>query len=112
MGYDLHITRSDVWYESLRTPITAAEWDAVATASGIAVHTPGDADIAPLYDLEVPDGSTVPLQWYEGGIISYGSGHSDAAILALAQLAARMNARLVGDDGEQYDPSTGKPVAD
>ncbi|NUS44620.1 MAG: hypothetical protein HOQ24_13155 [Mycobacteriaceae bacterium] len=108
MGYDLHITRASDWFDSLESPITRAEWTAVAVELRLAVN--GQAGDDPLYEVVASDGSVIPVQWIKGRVVAYGSPHSDGAARALARLATRLNARLIGDDGEQYDPETGKAL--
>lgn len=116
MGYDVHITRAEEWVDSEEFPITIEEWveyvrldpemrlDNVATAfqdgeplvsyqnDGLAVWT--------AYSQNDVDGN---LAWFD-----YGAGEivvknpDDEIIEKMKQIAAALNAKVLGDDGESY----------
>ena len=84
MGYELHIHRAKVWHQSDREPITAEEWQALVAA---------DPELA-----RGPDGE--PFHWADGAVAVK---HPDRATLAtMLAIAARLGARVQGDDGEFY----------
>ena len=109
MGYDLHITRRENWFDEEGPLITAAEFE-------IAVDNDPDLALVP-----VPDGwlgardpvaqlaaDAVPLQesglcWRAGRISS--KNPSDLVVEAMCRLAKALDARVQGDDGEFYEGS-------
>jgi hypothetical protein len=99
MGYDLHLVRTSVWTDSEIDPIPEGAWVEVASSSltiptGIAVE--GGPTV---YQLRPrPDAPT--LQWDRGQVTVWGA--TDADVDDLVHLADRLDARLVGDDGESY----------
>ncbi len=117
MGFEVHIKRED------RTPITLEEWcvavdatDGVRLArdASIAVnpktgdkivipHRPGDTEV-----FFSADDSWIPCLWWSSGRISFKANKDflqpDSPFRsAVARLAKRLNACLVGDTGEVYD---------
>lgn len=111
MGYDLHITRADGWYESEEKPIRADEWRRYVEASadmemcGSSEATTPEGDTLRMDDdgLAVwtrPDGSEC---WF-----LYGSGEitvknpDDGVIERMKQVAAHFDARIQGDESEFY----------
>ncbi|MER7735636.1 hypothetical protein ABTX80_32585 [Streptomyces erythrochromogenes] len=81
MGYDVHITRSENWWDEDGQDINTAEWEAV-----VAAH---------------PGLVMVPMWWNAGRIVS--KNPSDAVIATMCQVAKVLEARVQGDDGEYYD---------
>ncbi|MFC5666332.1 hypothetical protein ACFP3U_25610 [Kitasatospora misakiensis] len=81
MGYDVHITRRENWWDEEGQDISAAEWDAVIAAD--------------------PGLMVVPLWWNAGRIVS--KNPSDAVIATMREVAKALGARVQGDDGEYYD---------
>ncbi|MEV0749845.1 hypothetical protein AB0I75_32355 [Streptomyces sp. NPDC050273] len=81
MGYDVHITRRQNWWDEEGQDISAAEWEAVVAA-----------------DLGLME---VPLWWNAGRIVSKNS--SDAVIATMVEVAKTLGARVQGDDSEYYD---------
>lgn len=101
MGYDHHITRAEHWVDSASRPITRAEWDAYA-----AVHPdlrgenrPTDGD--PWYELVDRFGNRMTLSWHNDHVYVYGFRGEDLS--GLLAIAADLDARFVGDEGEDYD---------
>jgi len=98
MGYDLHITRADHWPDSAIYPISLQEWIAVADDEPrLEKHQPDDRP--PVYGYLDSEGRGWALSWREG-LITVWKGYEAAA--ALAVLAEKLGARLVGDDSEEY----------
>lgn len=105
MGYDIHLTRADSWLSSAEHPISAAEWEAFATGredlrpnGTVRFKNFGEQ---PVYSWVGPDGDEVSLYWYDHRIEVSGVPDEDCAS-ALAPLARELDARVVGDDDEEY----------
>jgi hypothetical protein len=81
MGYDVHITRRENWWEEDGQDIGAAVWEALVAAD--------------------PGLVVVPLWWNTGRIVS--KNPSDAVIATMREVAKALGARVQGDDGEYYD---------
>ncbi|MEV4334791.1 hypothetical protein AB0K02_30465 [Streptomyces sp. NPDC049597] len=115
MGYDVHITRRDFWWDEEGEPIGADEWTAVvkgdpelemAGAAEAAVEG-GDAVLRyenPLLARMV----THPAVDTEGAWLDLREGvitvkNPDDVLLAkMKAVAALLNAKVQGDDGEDY----------
>ena len=100
MGWEVHITRADDWSQSAQRPITADEWlAAVAADPELRV----DEANGPYFVVW-----SGPCRYLEGGWFEWADGcvstrQPDQAVLAkMLQLAARLGARVQGDDGEEY----------
>lgn len=100
MGWEVHMTRAAHWPDSDRHPITAEEWlAAVATDPELRL----DAANGPYFAVW-----SGPCSYPEGGWFDWAGGcvstkRPDRAILGkMLQLAARLGARVQGDDGEEY----------
>lgn len=118
MGYDLHITRSENWIDPDGPRISIDEWLALIDAdpeldprSEVTARLPdGEVLTLPMENLAVwtghPQAVEVPFH-FTGGRISVPMG--DTTALAKAhQIAAALDARIQGDEGEFYEP---EPVA-
>lgn len=100
MGYDLHITRADHWPDSPMYPISYEEWAAVADAEPALTQHPVEGH-HPGYVHTGASGASWSLTWREGYITIW-KGYGASA--ELAAVAAKLGARLVGDDSEEYHP--------
>jgi hypothetical protein len=111
MGYDLHITRAPEWTESLKHPIAESDWLAVVHAdASLRVDTSSELRMRDRMSGEVrvihpvvwttPGGKDTPL-WFDEGEVTT-KNPSPEAIAKMKELAARLQARVVGDDGEEY----------
>lgn len=107
MGYQLHITRAPEWIEADQWPIELDEWlrlveqdpDRVLQDSGL----PGFVVWTAL-----SQGGAHPPMWHtEGCVVS--SAAETLVARKMHQIAQRLGARVVGDDGEEYD-AAGEPV--
>lgn len=108
MGYDVHITRAASWLDSHLNPITKTEWDAIV-ASDVELETSteswleGDLDrgIARTYaTIWIAHPDRVPFWWQDGEITSKNA--DQATRRKMVEIASRLNARVVGDEGEEY----------
>jgi hypothetical protein len=107
MGYELRITRAMDWLDSASNPISQEEWEAFTR------RVPGlrpegwvdrsDIGRQPVFAWTCDDGTVVSLSWRHGEVQVAGA-FSDAATRSLVRLAESLNANLVGDDHERYDP--------
>ncbi|NUT92663.1 MAG: hypothetical protein HOY78_11650 [Saccharothrix sp.] len=104
MGYDLHITRAEAWYDSEHAPIPQEEWERFArerpelTVDGWA-YSRSEVGCRPIFACTVGD-VVVSLLWNAGEVVV--SGATTEAATGLRWVAEGMGARLVGDDGEAY----------
>ena len=101
MGYDFHITRAESWTEGERSPITAEEWlGYVASDPELKLAGYNGPHFA-LWQGK----SRHPeawFDWYRGCITTK---NPDPPLIAKAlEIARRLRARVVGDDGEVYLP--------
>lgn len=105
MGYNLHITRAETWLDSELHPISHDEWNSIATR---------DASLRPngSVSFENEDGvfteavlysfaEDFSIYFYEGRLVA--KNPTDAGVKKMFQLAALLDAVVLGDDGEQYD---------
>jgi hypothetical protein len=100
MGYELHITRAENWFESERDPISFDEWVTFA-ASSQELGT-GSAMENPYYGLLSESGQATWLQWSNHQISVGGSGADRSLISAIVKIAAQLSAKVQGDDLEWY----------
>lgn len=107
MGYELHITRASDWLVAADDPIDQAAWLTLAAGTADLVEAgavsfadgpSGEVVEYPVYSLGLSDGPS--LYWREGEIIVGGS--LPEHVPDLAQVAARLGARVLGDEGETY----------
>lgn len=111
MGYDLHITRKELWFED-GPDIDDSEWRAYV-ASDPELRITGVAE-APLPDggalrYESPlmaewrrrsGGETVWFDFRDGRVVV--KNPDDEIIAKMRQIAAALRARVQGDEGEFY----------
>jgi hypothetical protein len=99
MGYEAYITRRSAEQGSEPSEITLEEWTALVDS---------DADLSPVADYRsvrwggLSTRSDPTFDWHEGEIVVSGpdSAHWDKAL----QLARRLNARVVGEEGLAFKP--------
>jgi hypothetical protein len=107
MGYYLHITRARFWDESDELPISLEEWrNYIANDSEIEdpVYTDetGELEVTWFGFGGVPD-DTEGAGWFcwRGGQIETKNA-DEANMRKMIQIAVALNARLLGDEGEEY----------
>jgi hypothetical protein len=107
MGYDLHITRAPEWSSRNRPQeITEAEWLAVVDADPkLRLATKEDACNFPgmvLWMAKVEGYAGPWFAWVDGYI--YSKNPNGLIIEKMIELAQRLNARVLGEEDEQYLP--------
>jgi hypothetical protein len=113
MGYDVHITRKENWFDEGGPIITEDEWrDYVASdpemkITGVAEHTNPQGETIRLTSPLLTEwrkrssGSIVWLSYHEGNLAL--KNPDDECLAKLRQIASKLKARVQGDDGEFYD---------
>lgn len=107
MAYDIHITRREYWSDDGAPEISASDW---------AAHVASDPQIAPdqlngehdFVFLAHPQGA-FPIFWSRGEILI--SGADDAMLSKAIAIAAALNAKVLGDDDEQYTAVDVPPIS-
>ncbi len=119
MGYDLHITRAEDWIDSKQHPILESEWlNIVHTDPTLKIDTLSYSNRQteegtierqhPIAWMGHPDQTIVsPCFWYEDGEI-FRKSLDDPTLKKMIEIARKLNARVIGDDGEEYDEVEGK----
>lgn len=106
MSYELHITRAGEWVDADQHPITVAEWESFAGAHPKLIQDGEvswkDIGTQPVYSFTCENGSQVWLSWRDDHVYVWGELWDPCP--ALVALAAQFQARLVGDDEEEYLP--------
>ena len=128
MGYNIHITRQEEWYDEVpELCITMEEWVTYVTNdpdmrldNHAFVKTTGGEDFG-----VISEGLSVWTKYSRNGIgggyawFSYEEGNidvknpDDEILGKMYEIADKLGARLIGDDGEQYykDSKTGLVIA-
>ncbi|MEU1622670.1 hypothetical protein ABZ479_35910 [Streptomyces sp. NPDC005722] len=108
MGYDLHITRRDDWWDDEGPEIGRQEWEAAVAADPDLVMQPvpdgwaADAfSSASMTTRPEREDATEMLHWDEG--LASAKHPSDVLIAKMCDLAGHLGAKVQGDDGEHYD---------
>ena len=94
MGYTFHITRARLWTESTQYPISRDEWTEAARRHP-EIHLDPDAG-GGMLGAESLDGW---FTWSAGQVTTWFSEPSTAWMVRFAR---ELEARLVGDDEEEY----------
>jgi len=105
MGYDVHITRAESWSENGDAPISLEEWERFVDDDPELAPDPENGMPMAVWSAH-PGGDEVGswLSWNNGNITTK---NPDEPLLGkMLQIAACLNARVQGDDGEEY------PLAD
>jgi hypothetical protein len=109
MGYDVYITRAESPDESSQHPIPEAEWSALLQNDSSLVVSPTD-----YYERSTSDGQTErfqsvlwtahpdrpPFMLIDGAVQI--KSPDDATIQKMVEMAGRLSARVVGEEGEVY----------
>ena len=116
MGYDVHITRANEWWEAESAPITLDEWlltvkaDPEMRLDGFAeVTTPEGSTIRydnqglavwKVWEGHHEDGNKAWFDYHRGRITV--NNPDDRIIAKMKQIAERLGAKVIGDEGEEY----------
>jgi hypothetical protein len=117
MGYDLHITRADMWYQSKLNPILPEEWFTyldsdpemrlvqiaeATTSAGETVRYKSDGlAVWTSYSGNGKDGNFAWFDLQHGEVVV--KNPDDEIITKMRQVARAFKARVQGDEGEFYD---------
>jgi hypothetical protein len=106
MGYDVHITRADDWADNEGREITASQWhDVIERDSELRLAGYNGEHFA-IWDRH-PSDTEAWLDWCDGNITTK---NPDEPLLAkMLEIAARLGAKVQGDDGELYPVSAPLP---
>jgi hypothetical protein len=116
MGYDVHVVLTAEWVDAASRPITHVAVDKLIADDKTLAWSSSD-----FVEMTEPDGSTkryfmiqwngVPtFWWYRTEILC--KNPSEEQLLKLVEMATVLGARVLGDDGEQYQAKRsflGKP---
>ena|SRR5579871_6413112 len=99
MGYELHITRAESYWNSRDNPIAADEWLKIIEADPELRLAGYNGPYFAIWSgpSEYPDAW---LDWREGRISS--KNPDETLIEKMAQIAGKLDARVLGDDEESY----------
>ena len=110
MGYELYITRADNFWETNEQPILEDEWENVANADPDLEKSQDD-----WYQRSNEDGSSEQFHpwiikshperqplWYMDGAINT-KNPDEAARKKLFDLSQKLNAKVLGEEGETYN---------
>ncbi len=105
MGYDLHITRKEYWFdEDKDKEISLEEWQQiVAEDNDLIVDEINTADYDIVYvghDLRGVKGNHACFWYNEGNIEA--KNPDEVVITKMVKIATLLNAKVQGDDGELY----------
>lgn len=111
MGYDLHISRREYWHDEDGPEISLDEWQAYAAQRADLVPCPvRDADGTVIADsgargafgVQSEPGEWWILDWSRGTVTT--SRPPQDIIRIMVAMAQDLNARVLGDDDEDYGP--------
>ncbi len=100
MGYDFHITRKDHWADEEGDEIALEEWIRY-TMCDKDVQADPDNPGAENWIVNLREG-VWPMWWDATGELKT-KNPEQPMISKLVSIAAALNARVLGDDGEHYD---------
>lgn len=116
MGYDVHITRAEHWVDSEEFPITLDEWiayveqDSEMRLDNFAEATTTEGELIRYenrglavwiaYSGHEVGGNMGWFDYWRGEIVV--KNPDDEILIKMKQIARRLNARVVGDEGETY----------
>jgi hypothetical protein len=113
MGYDVHITRAENWWDEDAPPISEDEWKSV-------VASDSSFEITGFAEAQTPKGEVIRIEsplltvWYGHSsqslvYFSFRRGHiscknpDDEILQKMLQIAAKLDAKVQGDEGEIYN---------
>ncbi len=107
MGYDVHLVRTEQWFDAESDPVTKEQVDKVLAAdptlswseSDYAEMTEDDGSVKRYHMI---DWNGAPSFWWYKSEVQC-KNPSEAQLLKLIEMASALDARVVGDDGERYE---------
>jgi len=106
MGYELHITRAPEWFQAEQCPIDLDEWLRIVEQDPDLVRQDSGLPGFVVWTAWSQGGVHPPMWHSEGCVVS--SATETPVVRKMHEIAQRLGARVVGDDGEEYD-ATGRP---
>lgn len=100
MGYDLHITRAEDWFDSETAPIAADEWLAAVAADPELTIDRRNGPYFAVWSHATENRTESWLDWSEGQIFTKNPRRTELTKMLI--LAERFGAFVQGDDGERY----------
>jgi len=107
MGYDLHVVRTENWFDSETNPVTKSEVDRLISSDSSLSWSTTD-----YVDMSADDGTVTryylicwrgePVFWWYRSEITC-KNPDESQILKLLEIAQSLGARLIGDDSERYE---------
>lgn len=98
-GYELHITRKNHWADVAGPRITESEWQSYVQQDATIQNDARNSRDAFIVSV---DGESFSI-WYNPRLGELSTKNpSDAAIEIMKKIAARLKAKVQGDDGESY----------
>jgi hypothetical protein len=108
MGYNLYITRANSWLDTKKVPISKLEWESVvASDPSLKLSTQDYYDrmmhgkierVHPVLWTSQTD--QVPLWFIDGAIDT--KNPDKATTIKMVELARRLNAKVLGEEDEEY----------
>jgi hypothetical protein len=99
MGYDVYITRKKSWVDETGPVITVDEWLAYVASDHELRLDPASKKHGVILNIQCSDPDPW-LEWSDGSI--YTKNPDEAFRTKMVQIAARLGAKVQGDDGEIY----------
>jgi hypothetical protein len=101
MGYDLHLTRAENWFDSEQRPIAADEWLSVVEQDpDLTIDPRGNGPYCALWLQHWVEGDHPWFNWRKGCI--YTKNPDRMTLGKMLEIARRLGARVQGDEGELY----------
>lgn len=100
MGYDLHITRADHWANNDGCQISSQEWLEVVRNDPELTLELFNGPCFAVWNGECSYPAGGWFDWSEGNV--YTKNPDRSVLLKMLQLATTLNAKVQGDDGENY----------
>ena len=122
MGYDVHITRKKEWSDEDGPRITESEWkgyvasDPEMIVTGVAEHTNPQGETIritqPLLTEWRQHSSCSPVwfSYFEGSLTV--KNPDEECLAKMRRVAAKLQARVQGDEGEFYDEPVATPTTE
>jgi hypothetical protein len=109
MGYNLYITRAASWLDRAEHPISDGEWQSIIAADPTLVinesdysdHAGADGHVQTIHPVEWTASDDDNCLWYGDGAIEC-KNPSPMWIAKMVDIARQLDARVLGEEDEQY----------